>query len=43
LKRLDQASAARALERLRETLAARASDDGVWFDSRPWLVAARRR
>jgi hypothetical protein len=43
LKRLDQASAARALERLRETLAARASDDGVWFDSRAWLVAARRR
>ncbi len=43
LKSLDQAFAARALERLRETLAARASDDGVWFDSRAWLVAAHRR
>jgi SAM-dependent methyltransferase len=43
LKHLDRASAARALERLRETLSARASDDGVWFDSRAWLVAARRR
>jgi hypothetical protein len=43
LKRLDQASAAHALDRLRETLAARASDDGVWFDSRAWIVAARRR
>jgi SAM-dependent methyltransferase len=42
LKRLDQASAGRALERLRETLSARASDDGVWFDSRAWIVAARR-
>jgi SAM-dependent methyltransferase len=43
LKSLDQAFAARALERLRETLAAGASDDGVWFDSRAWLVSARRR
>ena len=43
LNSLDQASAARALERLRETLAAHASDDGVWFDSRAWLVAAHRR
>jgi len=42
LKRLDQASAARALERLREMLSAHASDDGVWFDSRAWIVAARR-
>jgi SAM-dependent methyltransferase len=42
LRRLDQTSGARALERLRETLSARASDDGVWFDSRAWMVAARR-
>jgi len=42
LKRLDQTSAARALERLHEALSARASDDGVWFDSRAWIVAARR-
>ncbi|MGH2791988.1 MAG: class I SAM-dependent methyltransferase [Actinomycetota bacterium] len=41
LKRLDQASAARALERLREMLSTRAREDGVWFDSRAWIVAAR--
>jgi hypothetical protein len=27
----------------RETLAAHASRDGVWFDSRAWIVKARRR
>ena len=43
LRRLDPASAERALERLSETVAAHASDDGVWFDSRAWLVIARRR
>jgi SAM-dependent methyltransferase len=43
LKHLDRASPAGAIERLRETLASRARDDGVWFDSRAWLVAARRR
>jgi SAM-dependent methyltransferase len=42
LKRLDQDSAARVLERLREMLSARASEDGVWFDSRAWIVAASR-
>jgi SAM-dependent methyltransferase len=42
LKRLDPGTAARAVERLRETLAAHLSDDGVWFDSRAWLVTARR-
>ncbi|GIH15537.1 class I SAM-dependent methyltransferase [Rugosimonospora africana] len=42
LKRLDPAAASRAVGRLRETLAAHASDDGVWFDSRAWLVTARR-
>lgn len=43
LKRLDPADAARALARLRDALAARMSDEGVWFDSRAWMVTARRR
>jgi hypothetical protein len=34
LDRLDPAAAARALGRLRQTLAAPTSGDGVWFDSR---------
>ena len=42
LRRLDPAAASRALARLRETLAAHLSDDGVWFDSRAWIVTARR-
>jgi len=42
LKRLDPAAAARALGRLRETLTAHQSDDGVWFDSRAWIITARR-
>jgi SAM-dependent methyltransferase len=40
---LDATAAARTLERLRETLAAHEGADGVWFDSRAWIVAARRR
>jgi ubiquinone/menaquinone biosynthesis C-methylase UbiE len=43
LKRLDPAAADRALERLRDALAAHQSDDGVWFNSRAWIVTARRR
>jgi SAM-dependent methyltransferase len=43
LKRLDPVAAERALERLRETLAANTSGDGIWFDSRAWIVNARRR
>ena len=43
LKRLDSAGAERALERLRETLAAHAGGVGIWFDSRAWIVTARRR
>ena len=36
--------AARTVERLRETLAAHYSDErGVVFDSRSWLITARRR
>ncbi len=42
LKRLDPAAAARALGRLREALAAQLSSDGVWFDSRAWIITARR-
>jgi SAM-dependent methyltransferase len=43
LQRLDAASTARARERLVETLGAHATTDGVWFDSRAWIVTARRR
>ena len=39
---LDPAAAERALGRLREMLAAHLSGDGVWFDSRAWIVSARR-
>lgn len=42
LRRLDPADAADAVERLRRTLAAHQHDDGVWFDSRAWLVTAHR-
>jgi ubiquinone/menaquinone biosynthesis C-methylase UbiE len=43
LKRLDPAAAELALGRLRETLAAHAGGDGIWFDSRAWIVTAHRR
>lgn len=39
---LDAVSAERALDRLRGTLEAHDTGDGVWFDSRAWLVVARR-
>jgi SAM-dependent methyltransferase len=42
LDRMDPAAADRALGRLRETLAAHRGEDGVWFDSRAWLVTAHR-
>ena len=42
LKSFDSGSTQRSLERLRETLTAHAGADGVWFDSRAWIVAARR-
>jgi hypothetical protein len=29
-----------ALDRLREVMAAHATADGVWFDSRAWLISA---
>ena len=43
LRSLDRASAEQTLERLRETLSAHAGANGIWFDSRAWIVAARRR
>jgi len=42
VEQLDTATAARALGRLREALVAHMSDDGVWFDSRAWIVTAAR-
>jgi SAM-dependent methyltransferase len=42
LNRLDPAAAAGAVGRLREMLAAHLSGDGVWFDSRAWIITARR-
>jgi ubiquinone/menaquinone biosynthesis C-methylase UbiE len=41
LDRLDPTGSEVALERLRETLDAHAREDGVWFDSRAWIVKAR--
>jgi SAM-dependent methyltransferase len=43
LKQLEPAAEERALARLRDALAAHLSDDGVWFDSRAWIVTAGRR
>jgi len=44
LARLSEGEAARTVERLRETLAAHQSDERrIVFDSRSWLVTARRR
>ncbi|KOU13736.1 methyltransferase [Streptomyces sp. WM6372] len=42
LKGLDPAGAPRAVEKLRAVLAAHLGDDGVWFDSRAWIITARR-
>jgi ubiquinone/menaquinone biosynthesis C-methylase UbiE len=41
LQALDVVAAERARERLRKTLAKHHRDDGVWFDSRAWIVTAR--
>lgn len=40
---LDATERARALERLLAVLDAHDTGEGVWFDSRAWLVTARRR
>jgi SAM-dependent methyltransferase len=42
LRQLDPTAAERAVGRLCEALAAHFSDDGVWFNSRAWIVTARR-
>jgi SAM-dependent methyltransferase/predicted alpha/beta hydrolase family esterase len=42
LARMDATAAQAALVRLRELLAARETSEGVQFDSRAWLVTARR-
>jgi len=41
LQRLAPAAAERAVQRLREALAAHLSHDGVWFNSRAWIITAR--
>jgi len=43
LKRLNPGAADRAVQRLRGGLAAHLNDDGVWFNSRAWIVTAHRR
>ncbi|MFD9734530.1 class I SAM-dependent methyltransferase [Umezawaea sp. NPDC059074] len=40
--RFDAGEAERALDRLRAVMAGHSTVDGVWFDSRAWLVTARR-
>ena len=42
LKQLDPAATADALRQLRTVLTEHLSGDGVWFDSRAWIVTARR-
>ena len=42
LQQLDPASREHALDRLVRTLEAHARTDGIWFDSRAWIVTARR-
>jgi SAM-dependent methyltransferase len=41
LQRLGPAAAAQAEENLRAALAEHERDDGIWFDSRSWLVTGR--
>lgn len=43
LQRLNSASTELILERLRQRLAARAGGEGLWLDSRAWIVGAARR
>jgi hypothetical protein len=39
---MDTSAAAAAVERLRATLAAHDTGDGVYFDARAWIITARR-
>ena len=43
LTELDPSKREHAIERLRATLVEHETDGGVWFDSRAWIVTARRR
>ena len=43
LQRLDPPSRERALDRMRDALAAHAGRNGVWLDGRAWIVVAERR
>jgi SAM-dependent methyltransferase len=43
LARLDPAAALDAIARLRETLTNHQRNEGVWFDSRAWIVTAARQ
>ncbi|HEY1574513.1 MAG TPA: methyltransferase domain-containing protein [Pseudonocardiaceae bacterium] len=43
LARLDADETGRAMDRLRSVMAAHHGTDGVWFDSRAWLVTSRRQ
>jgi len=43
LERLDPVAAARAVVRLRDSLASHLSGDGVWLNSRAWIITACRR
>lgn len=43
LNQLDPAAAALAMGRLRDTLAAHLTDDGIWFGSAAWIITADRR
>jgi SAM-dependent methyltransferase len=43
LARLTPTAAARATDRLHDTLAAHLTTDGVYFDSRAWMVTAHRQ
>ena len=40
---LDERSASEAVERLRQTLSTHQTSEGVWLDSRAWIVTAERR
>ena len=42
LERLELANAEQAVRRLRDALAAHLRADGVWLNSRAWIIKARR-
>ena len=42
LQRLDADAATRLLASLRDAMAKKSSEKGVWFDAREWIVTARR-